>query len=213
MSRWLEEVSSAHTVVIRALRQMIEAPSPAVFYFLTSRIPGCLDSTDALEVLNMRIAIISDIHDNIWSLERVLVRLTDCEMLLCLGDFCAPFTLSAVAAGFHRPVHVVWGNNDGDKLLLTRVADKAGNVSLYGFFAQLHVDDRVLALNHYPEIALPLAASGQFDLVCHGHNHQRKAELQGRTWLVNPGEVMGRFGTVSYAVYDTASNQAQIYEL
>ena len=55
----------------------------------------------------MRIAILSDIHDNIWSLERVLVCLTDCEMLLCLGDFYAPFTLSAVAAGFHRPVHVV----------------------------------------------------------------------------------------------------------
>jgi putative phosphoesterase len=161
----------------------------------------------------MRIAIISDIHDNIWSLERVLARLQSCDMLLCLGDFCAPFSLSAVAAGFKGPVHAVWGNNDGDKLLLMRNADKAGNVTLHGHYAKLELDNVVLFMNHYPEIAQPLAASGQFDLVCYGHDHQRKAELQGKTWLVNPGEVMGRFGVVSYAVYDTVSHQALIIEL
>ncbi|MHB1357759.1 MAG: YfcE family phosphodiesterase, partial [Anaerolineae bacterium] len=165
------------------------------------------------EVSDMRIAIISDIHDNIWSLAKVLPRIADCDMLLCLGDFCAPFTLSAVAAGFKGQVQVVWGNNDGDKLLLTRNADKAGNVTLHGHYAKLELDNRLLFMNHYPEIAQPLAASGQFDLVCYGHDHHRVAELQGRTWLVNPGEVMGRFGVVSYAVYDTTSNQAQLYEL
>ncbi len=161
----------------------------------------------------MQVAIISDIHDNLWTLERVLACLTGCDILLCLGDICSPFTLSATAAGFKGPVHVVWGNNDGDKLLLTRAAEKAGNVTLHGFFAHLEVDNRKIAINHYPEIARPLAASGQYAVVCYGHDHRGTAEQTGDTWLVNPGEVMGRFGVVSYAIYDTGANLAQLFEL
>lgn len=159
----------------------------------------------------MRVAIISDIHDNIWSLERVLARLVDCDQLCCLGDLCSPFTLAAIGAGFHGQVHTVWGNNDGDKLLLTRVAEKAGNIRLHGFLARLQLDSREVILTHYPEVALPLAASRQYDLVCYGHDHKRIAEKQGNTWLVNPGEVMGRFGVVSWAVYDTRADSAEIY--
>lgn len=161
----------------------------------------------------MRIAVISDIHDNLWSLERVLPRLAEHEVLLCLGDICSPFTLAAIAAGFKGQVHVVWGNNDGDKLLLTRVADKAGNVTLHGFFAHLELDNRSVMMNHYPEIIEPLARSGQFALVCHGHDHKLRAERIGSTWLVNPGEVMGRFGVVSFASYDTQADQAVIHTL
>jgi len=161
----------------------------------------------------MQLAVISDIHDNLWTLERVLKQLVNSDVLLCLGDLCAPFTLTAIAAGFPGPVHVVWGNNDGDKLLLTRAADKAGNVTLHGFFANLEFDQRRVALNHYQDVARPLASSAQFDLVCYGHDHTRTAEQIGCTWLVNPGEVMGRFGVVSYATYDTVTKLAQVHEL
>lgn len=161
----------------------------------------------------MRIAILSDIHDNIWALQRVLERLGDCQALLCLGDLCAPFTLAAIGEGFPGPIHVVWGNNDGDKLLLARTADKAGHVTLHGDFAELELGGRAIALTHYPQLAKALARGGDYDLVCHGHNHQRQVTAVQRTLLVNPGEVMGRFGVSSYAVYDTELHQAQIVEL
>jgi predicted phosphodiesterase len=35
----------------------------------------------------------------------------------------------------------------------------------------------------------------------------------GSTVLVNPGEVMGRFGRSTYAVYDTATGRAAILEV
>jgi predicted phosphodiesterase len=70
----------------------------------------------------MRIAILSDIHDNIWKLGDVLKRVRGADALVFCGDFCAPFTLTQMAQGFNGPVHVVWGNNDGDKWLLTRNA-------------------------------------------------------------------------------------------
>jgi len=79
----------------------------------------------------MKIAILSDIHDNIWKLEEVLEGLGEAQELIFCGDFCAPFSLGMLAEGFRGPIHVVFGNNDGDKLLLSQVAAKAGNVTLH----------------------------------------------------------------------------------
>jgi putative phosphoesterase len=160
----------------------------------------------------MRIAILSDAHDNIWKLDVVLKQLEDVDALLFCGDLCAPFTLAAIAEGFDGPVHVVFGNNDGDQWLLTRNANRAGNVSLHGMFASLELGGRRIAMTHYPAIAVGMAASGLYDLVCYGHDHERKIERVGECLKVNPGEVMGRFGVSSYALYDTETGQAEIRE-
>jgi len=160
----------------------------------------------------MRIGVLSDIHDNIWALERALERMQKCEALLVLGDLCAPFTMAMIAKGFAGPVHVVWGNNDGDRLHIARQAEQA-DVTLHGEFAELTLAGRRIALTHFPHIGRALAAGGAYDLVCHGHNHQRSLAEVGRTLLLNPGEVMGRFGVSSVAIYDTASASAEIIEL
>lgn len=97
----------------------------------------------------MRIAILSDIHDHLEELGRVLAQVTDCAALLCLGDLCSPFTLKAIAQGFDGAVHVVWGNNDGDKLLLTQVASQTDNVTLHGDYGFLTLGERKIALTHY----------------------------------------------------------------
>jgi putative phosphoesterase len=157
----------------------------------------------------MRIAILSDVHDNIWQLERLLEGL-EAEALIFCGDFCAPFTLAQIAEGFSGPVHVVFGNNDGDQFLLSRVAGNYSHVTLHGDFAELTLGDRQVAVTHYPEIGRALARGPAFDLVCHGHSHERLVELDGQTLRVNPGEVMGRLGLSTYALYDTSSGQAEI---
>jgi putative phosphoesterase len=160
----------------------------------------------------MKIAILSDIHDNIWRLETLLEGL-QAEVLIFCGDFCAPFTLAQIAEGFSGPIHVVFGNNDGDQFLLSRVAGKFPQVTLHGQFAQLEFDGRRIAVTHYPEIGQALAAGGLYDLVCHGHSHERVVERVAQTLRVNPGEVMGRFGLSTYALYDTTADQAEIVEV
>ena len=160
----------------------------------------------------MKVAILSDIHDNIWKLETLLAAL-EADVLIFCGDFCAPFTLAQIAEGFAGPVHVVFGNNDGDQRLLSRVASKYNKVTLHGDFAELTLDGRQVAVTHYPEIGRALAKGESYDLVCHGHSHDRAISQQGRTLRVNPGEVMGRFGLSTYAVYDTATGQAEIVEV
>ena len=71
----------------------------------------------------MKIAVLSDIHDRLDHLELVLlkVRESGADVLFFLGDFCAPFSLAALAEGFSNPIHAVFGNNDGDIFLLCKI--------------------------------------------------------------------------------------------
>jgi putative phosphoesterase len=160
----------------------------------------------------VKIAILSDIHDNIWKLETLLEGL-EADVLIFCGDFCAPFTLAQIGEGFDGPVHVVFGNNDGDQRLLAKVASRFSHVTLHGDFCEHELDDRRVAVTHYPKIGKALARGGLYDLVCHGHSHKRLIKRVGDTLRVNPGEVMGRLGLSTYALYDTVSGEASFVEV
>jgi uncharacterized protein len=151
----------------------------------------------------MRIAVLSDIHDNIWNLQRLLGGLHNVGMLLCCGDLCAPFTLKMLGEGFPGPIHVTFGNNDGDVFLLTRVADQRADIRLAAPLGEIEVEGQRLAFVHYPQFGEGLAALGRYDAVFYGHDHRAAVRTVGRTLLANPGEVMGRFGAPSYAIYET----------
>lgn len=155
----------------------------------------------------MKIAVLSDSHDNIWNLEIALKQVAElkCEALLFLGDFCAPFTLKQIAEGFSGPIHAVFGNNDGDPFLLSQIASGFAHVTLHGQYAELEMGGAKIAINHYPDIAKRVAESGAFDAVFSGHDHQKYAHRIGETLWANPGEVMGRFGEPSFGLYETSA--------
>lgn len=161
----------------------------------------------------MRIAILSDAHDHLEELGRALDRVQGCAALLFCGDFCAPFSLKEIAQRFSGPIHVVFGNNDGDQLLMARIAQQHDHVTLHGAHADLELAGRRIALVHYPRLAEGLAALGDYDLVCHGHDHEARVEQVGHTLLLNPGEIMGWKGRSSCAVYDTETGTATMIEL
>ena len=79
-------------------------------------------------------------------------------------------------------------------------------MTLHGQFAELEAGGRKIALNHYPDIARRVAESNAYDAVFSGHDHRRYIHQTGRTVWANPGEVMGRYGVVSFGVYDTDDN-------
>ncbi len=154
-----------------------------------------------------RIAIMSDSHDNIWNLALALeqIRAADAHMLLHCGDFVAPFIIAQLGEGFAGTIHGVLGNNDGDPRLIAQQAAQWERITIHGQFMELTVNGCRIAVNHYPEIARPLAESGRYDLVCYGHNHQQHWERIGECQLINPGEIMGRLDVPSWGLFDTAS--------
>lgn len=139
----------------------------------------------------MRVGILSDIHDNIWKLDAALERLQGLDQLWCLGDLCSPFVVDRLAQGFAGPIHVVFGNNDGDRYRITLRARQNPQLELHGEFAVLEVEGKRIALHHFDDVGRELARAGQFDVVCFGHNHRYEMTREGATLVLNPGEIMG----------------------
>lgn len=155
----------------------------------------------------MTIAVLSDIHDNIWNLGTALKHVADLapQRLFFLGDFCAPFTLAQLAEEFSGPIDVVFGNNDGDTYLLSTIAAQHDHVTLHGQLADLTIGSSRVALNHYPDIAEGLATSGTWTAVFSGHDHRKYVRTLGTTLWANPGEIMGRFGEPSFGIWDSTA--------
>lgn len=163
---------------------------------------------------DMRIAVISDLHDNItaWqSILRVLEQEQIATLLNC-GDTCAPATLRHLAETFTGEIHTVFGNV-ADKPLETERAKTLSNVHHYGEQADVTIEQRRICLTHYPEIARREAQSGAYDLVCYGHDHTKHAERIGATLLLNPGTAGGLFQYPSFATIDLDTMTHQFHEV
>jgi uncharacterized protein len=163
----------------------------------------------------MKIALISDSHDHLENLKRVLDRVQSegAEAVIHCGDFCAPFMLYELDR-LGVPVHGVFGNVDGDRHLMTRIAlTELENVELHGEVAELELGGWRIAANHYPVLAEGLATSGRFELVGYGHTHQADRRRVGDCWLVNPGEIMGRREPIGFAMVDTEAGTVELVKV
>ena len=159
----------------------------------------------------MIFAVMSDTHDHIWNVRRALglVREQGAEAIIHCGDYVAPFMLKELDQA-QIPLHGVFGNNDGDQFLLTKMSLTAlSNITLYGLVGELELADFRVAFTHYRAVADGLAASERFDLVCFGHSHEASLDKVGKTDLLNPGEVMGKDGSPGFYLVDTL---ARTYE-
>jgi putative phosphoesterase len=159
----------------------------------------------------MKIAILSDIHDHVQRLAAALAQAQSADSLICCGDLCSPFIIPQLGSGFAgKPVHIVFGNNDGDLFRITRNAANFPHLQLHGEFFEGDFDGKRLAVVHYDTLARPLIRSGLYEVVCYGHNHHFCVEMEGRTLGINPGPIMGfepGQGEVdaTFVLYDTAS--------
>jgi putative phosphoesterase len=160
----------------------------------------------------MKIAIISDTHDNLNAITAFGKKINDLkiEYIIHAGDFCAPFTVRALKL-FGIPMKAVFGNNDGDKPLLTQAAEGFADIKVASYLFELGY--RKFALMHYSDSVNSLAASKQFDVIIYGHTHK----LDIRTdpcLIINPGELCGWLTRRSTAVIlDTETLSTEIIEL
>ncbi len=162
----------------------------------------------------MRIAIIADIHDHRKKLQKALAQIQDVDKLICCGDLCSPFIIKDLGNGFTKPVHIVFGNNDGDHFRITTVAGAYENIHLHGEVAELLIDEKRFAISHFDNIGRMLATSDAYDVVCYGHNHQYEVTFDGNTLKINPGEIMGELtGHSTFVVYDTQSGEVTKFEV
>jgi len=146
----------------------------------------------------MIICILSDSHDRREYLVAAVGQAKEAgaAAILHCGDVVSPWVLAAVQP-FGLPLHVIHGNNAGDLVMLTRMANRRGSLIHYhGQDADFELAGRRIFLVHFPHYARGMAAVGDWDLVCCGHSHKVEISAQtnckgGITHLVNPGTIGG----------------------
>lgn len=162
----------------------------------------------------MKIAIISDSHDNLATLEKALTWLNKEEIktVIHCGDVCAPGTLKEMSRLFPGEIHLVFGNVDGDPYSMLKAKEKGElpNVVFHGDAGELNAGGKKLAFCHKPLPAQGLAASGKYDLVFYGHTHQPGEEKVGNCRIINPGTLAGMFSKATFAIYDTETDLLEL---
>lgn len=161
----------------------------------------------------MIIGLISDVHDNTANLAEALRRLraAACRHLLFAGDLTGSRTLDALCRDWPYELDMVAGNCDPPDL--SRAAEGRERVRFHGDCAELLLDGRHIFLTHSPYTAQNALAYASFDAVFFGHTHRPMNEMHGRTLVANPGDLQGRFGCPSFALYDTALHSLAHYYL
>jgi len=156
----------------------------------------------------MKTLVCSDIHDHLGHFESVMeaALAADCSSMICCGDLCSPFVIDLIHSKWNGPVHIIFGNNDGDKLTIYQKAEKANlerspnaAIHIHGEFITSrngNVLDGIphhisIAVYHFPQPALAMAESGLFKCVFYGHTHKPELNKTGDCLVANPGSVMG----------------------
>jgi putative phosphoesterase len=175
--------------------------------------------------VRMKLGIIADTHDNLAAISRAVESFNEegIELLIHAGDFVAPFT----ALSFKKlkaQLIGVFGNNDGDKLLLKELYKENGVGKLYEDPYEFELAATKIVVTHKPMLVKPLAASGMYDVVVYGHTHKAVIERysnrndgeegEEKTWIINPGECCGYItGRKTVAIFDLEKEEAKLTEL
>ncbi|MEX2175895.1 MAG: YfcE family phosphodiesterase [Pirellulaceae bacterium] len=155
----------------------------------------------------MRIGVISDTHanePNTLAAARMLDSLAVEQVLHCgdIGSKAIPKLLA------RWPVHFVFGNCDTERDELRQAIQAAGLIC-HGRFGRIELAGRTIALLHSDDGRLfrELQAGSEYDLICYGHTHVAKAELVGKTLVLNPG-ALHRANPHTLAIVDLATMEA-----
>jgi len=168
----------------------------------------------------VKICILSDSHDNIPLMVGAVKAAKEwgAEVVLHCGDVVAPSVLKKLQP-LGLPVHVIHGNNTGDLYTMSRLAHEAGSLFHYhGQDGEILLAGRRIFIVHYPHYARAMACTGDWDLVCCGHDHRAKIEQVpnikgGSTPVVDPGTVGGIGAPATYVLGDLAAMEFEIVTL
>lgn len=159
----------------------------------------------------MKIAIISDTHDNLVNLNKALdwIMKQEIGLIIHCGDVTSKETLLEFVEKFKGKIHIVFGNIDAD---FWRDEDLSSykNLIVHGESGELTIDDKKIAFCHRPEQAKELASLNKYDLVFYGHTHKPWEEKINNTLLVNPGTLGGMFQKATFAVYEPLTGRLEL---
>lgn len=153
----------------------------------------------------------SDTHDDVIMIKRAVDLFNEKKVchVIHAGDIISPFNLE-IFKELKCDFSAIFGNNDGDKLLLKANSD--GNIHNQPYITTIH--KRKIVVLHEPDLVDALAESRLFDLVIYGHTHMPDIRKTNKTVIINPGKASRLLrGKVTVAIMDLENMEVDITEL
>lgn len=157
----------------------------------------------------MLVGVLADSHDHLSYLDAALQLFEErkVEALVHIGDFVAPFAVRRLLQ-FSGPIHVTFGNNDGERTGLSELLPQIVDGPLF-----IALGGRTVLVHHFVGWCDP-ADIARAEIVITGHTHEVvNREEDGRLFL-NPGECCGWVtGRATAAILNTVDLTAEVCEL
>ena len=157
----------------------------------------------------MKVAIISDIHDNIPNLKKCLYYCMEnnIEKIFCCGDVTNSETLKFLANNFQKEIYLVRGNME---IFEEFEPEKYKNIIYSGRIANFKLKRKKIGLCHEPFLLEYVLKKGECDIIFYGHTHKPWIEKKNNYLFVNPGTLGAVFQKATFAVWDLKEDEPEL---
>lgn len=127
----------------------------------------------------MKIAIFSDLHDNLnnWQKFYSFINKEKIKLIFFVGDLTNKLTYQQIKKDFNYKIFFVSGN--ADLFSSPDLPEKQ----------IIEINNLKIALTHLPDKAKKLCKNNNFDFVFYGHTHRPWINKINNTYLINPGSL------------------------
>jgi hypothetical protein len=157
----------------------------------------------------MKIAIISDVHDNLVNLNKCLAWCDKEKInnLICCGDITNSETLEILSSKFKNKIYLVRGNLE---IYDEEEVCQYANIKYLGRFGRFELDNKIIGVCHEPSFINKVLEAGKRDIIFYGHTHRPWIEEKNGIKHINPGTLGGVFQKATFAVWDTDKKEPEL---
>lgn len=161
----------------------------------------------------LKIAVISDSHDNTKSIKRAVNIANDmnCSYFFHLGDIVSPYS-AKLFKDFNGIIKGVFGNCDGDRVELTKIFNSFGG-EIKNPPVKFNLKGRSFVLMHEPFLLDEIIKSNEIDYIFYGHLHKVDFRRISKTTILNPGESAGFKKTSNFFIMDLLTDNFEKFKI
>lgn len=159
----------------------------------------------------MKVAIFSDLHNNLPNLKTFLtwIKKHKISRLIFCGDLSGLDTLKYLSDNFPDKIYIVGGNAD---TFYPSEAKKIKNLIYDKDKLEIKLDQqKILVAHKAKDLKIILAERGNaFDFAFYGHTHKPWLSKQDGLIIANPGTLSEVFSKSSFAILDTENGKLEL---
>jgi len=153
----------------------------------------------------MKIAIISDTHDNLENLKTFFdfAKKEKIKILIHCGDVCNGDTLREIENNFKK-IYLSLGNGD----IVDSLLKSAKKTKIFEKEGKIKIDKLKIGFSHV--LKLKEKKLENFDFYFFGHTHYPFLKKEKNCYLANPGNLAGLSYKATFAILNTKTKKLEL---